>query len=121
MENWATETPKPRKPAAFEPDCPVAQNENAWATVGNQERAVAQVAQRQENWATEGGGPKTAENCDFSEPVAQVAQVAQKNDKAGIAEWDADDWRAFLEERAAVAEQYGGLERGDAERQAFEC
>ncbi len=54
---WATETPKPRKPAAFEPDCPVTQNENVWATVGNQEREVAQVAlvthvsDEVENWA----------------------------------------------------------------------
>ncbi len=118
---WATETPKPRKSAASEPDGPVAQNEKAWATVGNQERAVAQVAQRQEEWATKGDGPKTAENCDYLEPVAQVAQVAQKNDKAKIAEWYAKDWQAFLEERAAIAEHDGGLERADAEVQAYEC
>jgi hypothetical protein len=89
--------------------------------VGNQQQAVAQVAQTPEKWATEGCGRKTAENCDYLEPVAQVAQVAQKNDKTGIAEWDADDWRAFLEERAAVAEYDGGLSRVDAERQAHEC
>ncbi len=35
--------------------------------------------------------------------------------------WDADDWRAFLEERAGIAEHDGGLERIDAEQQAFEC
>ena len=118
---WATETPKPRESAAFEPDYPVAQNEDEWATMGNQEREVAQVAQRQEEWATEGDSRKTAENCDYLEPVAQVAQVAQKNDKAGIAEWDADDWRAFFEERAAIAEHDDGLVRADAERQSFEC
>ncbi len=116
---WATETPKPRETAAFEPDCPVAQNEKAWATVGHQERAVAQVAQSQEEWATEGGGQKTAEHRDYLEPVAQVAQVAQKNDKAGIAEWDAEDWQAYFEERAGIAEHDGGLTRTDAERQAF--
>ncbi len=118
---WATETPKPRESAAFEPDCPVAQNEKAWATVGNQERAVAQVAQRQEEWATEGDSQKTAENREFLEPVAQVAQVAQKNDTPEIAEWDAGDWQAYFDERAAIAEYDGGLLRADAERQAFEC
>ena len=118
---WATETPKPRKPAASEPDCPVAQNENAWATVGNQEREVAQVAQRQEEWATEGDSRKTAENCDYLEPVAQVAQVAQKNDKAEIAEWDTEDWQAYFDERAGIAEHDGGLAREIAERQAYEC
>ncbi len=118
---WATETPEPRESAAFEPDCPVAQNENEWATVGNQGRAVAQVAQRQEEWATEGDGPKTAENCGYLEPVAQVAQVAQKNDKAGIAEWGAEDWQAYFDERAGIAEHDGGLARADAEQQAFEC
>ncbi len=118
---WATETPKPRKSAAFEPNSPVAQSETAWATVGNQQPTVAQVAQTQKEWATEDGGPKTAENSGFLEPVAQVAQVAQKNDKAGIAEWDAEDWRAFFDERASIAEHDGGLPRADAERQAFEC
>ncbi len=118
---WATETPKPRESAAFEPDCPVAQNENAWATVGNQEREVAQVAQRQEEWATEGDNQKTAENCDFSEPVAQVAQVAQENDRAGIAAWGAEDWQAHFDERAGIAEHDGGLSRTDAEQQAFAC
>ena len=86
---WATETPKPRKSAAFGPNSPVAQNETAWATVGNQERAVAQVVQSQKEWATKGDGPELAENSGFLEPVAQVAQVAQANDKAGIARWDA--------------------------------
>ena len=35
--------------------------------------------------------------------------------------WDADDWRAFLEERAGIAKHNGGLERAGAELQAFEC
>ena len=119
---WVTETPKPRKPAASEPDCPVAQNQNPWATVGNQERAVAQVAQSQDKWVTECGNPKTAENRDFSEPVTQVTQVTQKNDKPEIAEWDAEDWRAFFEERAGIAAEHDdGLSRADAEQRAHEC
>ena len=35
--------------------------------------------------------------------------------------WDAEDWHAFLDERAGIAEHDGGLKRADAERQAFEC
>src|SRR5262249_32846507 len=35
--------------------------------------------------------------------------------------WSPDDWRLFFEERAAVAEFDGGLPRGDAEAQTFEC
>ncbi len=35
--------------------------------------------------------------------------------------WDAEDWRAFFEERAGIAEHDGGLYRTDAERQAYEC
>ncbi len=89
--------------------------------MGNQEREVAQVAQRQEEWATEGDGQETAENSEFLEPVAQVAQVAQENDKAGIAGWDAEDWQAHFDERAGIAEHDGGLSRADAEQQAFAC
>ncbi len=118
---WATETPKPRKPAASEPNRPVTQNENAWATVGNQQQAVAQVAQGQEEWATEGGCPKTVENCEFLDPVTQVAQVTQENDKPEITEWDAEDWHAYFDERAGVAEHDGGLSRADAEQRAYEC
>ena len=35
--------------------------------------------------------------------------------------WCAQDWQAYFEERAAVAEFEGGLERPGAEAQAFEC
>jgi hypothetical protein len=117
----ATETPKPRKPAASGLACPVAQNKNAWVTVGNQERAVAEVAQGHEEWATGGDSQKPAENCDFSEPVAQVTQVTQENDKPEIEMWDGADWRAYFNERAGIAEHDGGLSRADAEARAYEC
>ncbi len=126
-ETWVTrvtrvtETPKPGKSAAFEPRLPVTQNENAWATVGNQQQAVAQVTQTQEEWATGGNRQETADYNDFSELVTQVTQVTQENDKAGIAEWDAEDWQAYFDERAAIAEHDGGLSRADAEQRAFEC
>ena len=116
-----TEAPKPRKSAAFGPRLPVTQNEKAWATVGNQRQAVAQVTQTQEQWATEGNRQETAENNDFSESVTQVTQVTQENDKAGIAEWDTEDWQAHFDERAGIAEHDGGLPRADAEQQAFAC
>lgn len=36
-------------------------------------------------------------------------------------QWTAEDWRAFFDERAAVAEFDGGLCRSDAEARAFEA
>ena len=60
--------------------------------------------------------------------VAQVAQVAKEDRScatfatcAGGEHADAEDWLAFFDERAAISEHDGGLERADAERQAFEC
>ncbi len=60
--------------------------------------------------------------------VAQVAQTAQEDRScatfatcAGGEHADAEDWRAFFDERAGIAEHDGGLSRIDAERQAFEC
>ena len=35
--------------------------------------------------------------------------------------WSAEDWRAFYDERAGIAEHDGGLPRRDAEDQAFQC
>ncbi len=35
--------------------------------------------------------------------------------------WSAEDWRAFFEERAAIAEFDGGLPRAEAEARAFAC
>ena len=35
--------------------------------------------------------------------------------------WSADDWQAFFDERAAIAEFEGGLPRGEAEARAFAC
>ncbi len=37
------------------------------------------------------------------------------------AAWTPEDWRAFFDERAGIAEHDGGLSPDDAERQAFEC
>ena len=97
---WVTETPKSRKPAASETDCPVAQNENTWVTVAN----------RQE----------PAEYRDFSGPVAQVTQVTQNNIRVGIAGWGAEEWRIFFHERAAITEE-NEFSRAKAEARAYEC
>lgn len=37
------------------------------------------------------------------------------------AEWDADDWQTFYDERVAIAEHHGGLSRPAAEARAWEC
>jgi hypothetical protein len=38
-----------------------------------------------------------------------------------IQPWDPVDWRAFFDERAAIAEFDGGLPRAEAEARAFDC
>jgi hypothetical protein len=40
---------------------------------------------------------------------------------ASAEEWAAQDWQAFFDERAGIAEFEGGLSRTDAETRAFEC
>jgi hypothetical protein len=35
--------------------------------------------------------------------------------------WSAEDWRAFFDERAAIAEFEAGLPRPEAEARAFAC
>jgi hypothetical protein len=35
--------------------------------------------------------------------------------------WSGEDWLAFFDERAGIAEFEGGLPRGEAEARAFEC
>ena len=35
--------------------------------------------------------------------------------------FSAEDWRTYFDERAAIAEHDGGLDRANAERQAFKC
>jgi hypothetical protein len=39
----------------------------------------------------------------------------------GGANWQADDWRAYFDERAAVAEFDGAIPRTPAEQQAYRC
>lgn len=48
-----------------------------------------------------------------SEIVALLASNAE--------EWSAEEWQAFFDERAGIAEFNGGLPRAEAEARAFEC
>jgi hypothetical protein len=41
--------------------------------------------------------------------------------RSGRDGWSADDWQAFFDERAAIAEFDGGLPRAEAEAQALTC
>ncbi len=63
-----------------------------------------------------------------SQPSAGVLDLLSHH-KAGILSllrpadvgWLAEDWRAFFDERAGIAEHDGGLTRAEAEKQAFEA
>jgi hypothetical protein len=41
--------------------------------------------------------------------------------RQSVQPWDPADWQAFFDERAAIAEFYGGLPRAEAEARAFDC
>jgi hypothetical protein len=54
--------------------------------------------------------------------VALLQQdLGQKNLLHADQPWGPDDWRAFFDERAAIAEFDGGLPRVEAEVRAFDC
>ncbi len=62
------------------------------------------------------------------EPAPRVLEALRRH-KAGIValltvaegDWSAEDWRAFFDERAGIAEFDCGLARPEAEARAFEC
>jgi hypothetical protein len=62
------------------------------------------------------------------EPPVALLDALSRN-KAGVIAllrasnggWSAEDWRAFFDERAGIAEFDGELSRGEAEAQAFAC
>lgn len=58
----------------------------------------------------------------FVAPVlAHIPKTARSPATASTAPWDATGWRAYFDERAAVAEFDGALPRAQAEAQAFKC
>ena len=61
------------------------------------------------------------------EPEPNVLEAIRRNKAEIVAllgadhdEWNADDWKAFYEERAGIAEFDGGQSREQAEAMAFE-
>jgi hypothetical protein len=61
-------------------------------------------------------------------PPADIVALLKRNEANLVAlarqfghDWTAEDWRAFFDERAAIAEHEGGVPPGRAEAQAFEC
>jgi hypothetical protein len=61
--------------------------------------------------------PPTAVLDELSRHKAEIVRLLQPA-KGG---WSAEDWRLYFEERAAIAEFDGGLQRAKAEAQTFEC
>ncbi len=60
----------------------------------------------------------------LQDPCTETVPLSRTSGRgtAGQAlEWDADDWRGFFEERAAIAEHDGGVLRAEAEARAFDC
>lgn len=62
------------------------------------------------------------------EPTPVVIEALKRNKAAIVAllnagndGWSADDWQAFFNERAGIAEFDGGKSRGDADGLAFDC
>lgn len=62
------------------------------------------------------------------EPAAKVLHALKRHKdeivallRPGADSWSADDWQAFFDERAGIAEFDGGQSRGDAEALAFDC
>ncbi len=69
--------------------------------------------------------PTCQENQGVTLSVAHVAHVAHEKDRTlhgtDGSGWDAEDWGAFFDERAAIAEHDGGLRRAEAEARALDC
>lgn len=55
-------------------------------------------------------------------PAGQCGQLGRlgHSGRPGRDEWNATDWRAYFDERAAIAEFDGGMARQDAERMALD-
>jgi hypothetical protein len=87
--------------------------------------AVAHVAQPLPRGAPGRATTEDEKRQTVTFSVARVAHVAHQLDnpsheRPGGA-WDAEDWRTYFDERAAIAEFDGGLPRIRAEAEAFAC
>ncbi len=63
--------------------------------------------------------PKGAFVSFGSPPSPRIEKKYDDSETANPAPWDAADWQAYFNERAGVAEFDGGLNRHEAEQQAY--
>ena len=103
-----------------------------WAALATEERAAVSAAQARE--AARAAGVRLeahGEDLILEADVAPTTDVADAQTRkkscvpyllrAGRDSWSGDDWRAFFDERATLAEFDGGLPREQAEASAFAC
>ena len=67
------------------------------------------------------GGVCAAARCRARSPVASQGRASWRCCGAGEDGWSGEDWRAFFDERAGIAEFSGGVSRKEAEAHAFAC
>jgi hypothetical protein len=84
------------------PECPECPNSRNSAVCGL-DTSAAEVSNR-------------CPNHESVEPPCDIEPL-----RAGAAGWTAEDWQAFFEERASIAEFDAGLPRPRAEARAFDC
>ena len=59
--------------------------------------------------------PPCSTSCRVTRPASCAASAPGRDG------WSAEDWQAFFDERAGIAEFDGGLPRAEAEARAFAC
>jgi hypothetical protein len=89
------------------------------ATLATVATVQAEQGQNVATVATVAGPEAKSLPLDHSPSVASVASVA--GGKPDCGNWDEEDWRAFFDERAAMAEFDGGQSREEAEALAHAC
>ncbi|MFT7569462.1 MAG: hypothetical protein ACI9JL_000481 [Paracoccaceae bacterium] len=60
-------------------------------------------------------------SADFRGFGSEIRSGREKDNGPASTNWSQEDWQAFFEERAGIAEHDGGLSRADAEAQALAC
>jgi len=120
----ATNNKKPQNTQSYSVPNFVACAETGVATVATIPSPVAGVASDLNRVVTGKAGDKSAGNSNIRDVVATVAGVASENHRSGDKSsdnWDTDDWRAFYDERAGIAEHMGEASQAEADARAFEC
>jgi hypothetical protein len=83
-------------------------------------RSVGNILGETGNWEQGEGEPGTTELKILPFPGSQSSQRFSQAVRPS-SEWTAEDWQAFFDERAGIAEHDRGLPRPVAEARAFEC